>query len=394
MNGSDLLDKLENLDPALVASAAEPAAPRARRGPDWGTWAAAAACVLAICLPLALTYLIRGVTPTVEYGPGAKGGGASHQASPGEDGPEGGSGLGTDRQPNKGTGDGPTASYSTLPEPQENIAGYKDYITWTKYTLNETYCSAFPDGLPAEEYFKYNKQEPESMDNIRSPYDSGGSHILSDFESYPLIGTAEAAAGTSETPAESMVVYAQRILSGLSRHPQPISGFFKCTPDGSGLYLARISTATQPYYDVDDAYLRSSWNISVLICQEPLLSEKDLAEGKYESDETVVIPSEGGGPITALGGLNTNRVLMCTLPNGMWCRIAGNFNVPCEDMVNIMNALLKSTSSLDIIDEGLADGTLVTVSTDEYLGPLGVSPSASPDPWNDLIKSLDPHQTE
>lgn len=394
MNGSDFLDKLENLDPNLVASAAEPAAPRARRGPDWGTLAAVAACVLAICLPLALTYLIRGVTPTVEYGPGANGGGTSHQASPGEDGPEGGNGLGTDRQPNKGTGDGPTASYSTLPEPQENIAGYKDYITWTKYTLNETYCSAFPDGLPAEEYFKYNKQEPESMDNIRSPYDSGGVHILDDFESYPLIGTAEAAAGTSETPAESMVVYAQRILSGLSRHPQPISGFFKCTPDGSGLYLAKISTATQPYYDVDDAYLRLSWNLSVLICQEPLLSEKALAEGKYESDETVVIPSEGGGPITALGGLNTNRVLMCTLPNGMWCRIAGNFNVPCEDMVNIMNALLKSTSSLDIIDEGLADGTLVTVSTDEYLGPLGVSPSASPDPWNDLIKSLDPHQTE
>ena len=137
MRGSDFLDKLENLDPNLVMGAAEPHTAKAkRRERQWGAWVAAAACIVAIALPLTLSYLVNGIAPTIEYGPGSKQGSTSHQVSPGDEGPEGGSGL---MDPQKGAhkADGPTANYSTYDmEPQVSVMGYKDYITWTRYTLD------------------------------------------------------------------------------------------------------------------------------------------------------------------------------------------------------------------------------------------------------------------
>lgn len=396
MRGSDLLDKLENLDMNLVAGAAAPPSGRARPKDRWWLPAltAAAACIVAIALPLTLAYLINGTAPTIEYGgPGANSRNTSHQASAGESGPEGGSGEGNARrEPNKGGGtDGPLLDGPYDLEPKVSVAGYGSEYTWTRYTLGEDYTSVF-DELPAEDYFKYNRQEPESMDRIRSDYDSGGSYILNDFDSYPLISTAEAAAGRAITPPESMVEYGKSIFSCLSEYVQPVSGIFKCTPDGSGLYLAQVSTSAEPYYDVTDPGLCQSGKISVLICQEPIIPEKDLAEGKCESDETVVIPPDGGEPITALGGLNTNRVLMCTLPNGMWCRIAGNFNVPYEDMVKLMNSLLNDTSVLDGINDKLRSGELLPVTTEEFLHNYSAaSPSVSPDLLADISPVVYPY---
>lgn len=372
MKGSDFLDKLENLDQSLVAGAAEPPGVRPRRRLDWGGFAAAAACLAAICLPLLLMYLINGVAPTIEYGPGSKAGSASHQASSAGDGQgEGGNGLGnSQRDPNKpGGGDGPTAAYSTLPEPQENIMGYGDKYTWTRYTFTEDCCEAYPDGLPAEEYFKYNKQEPESGRMLT--YAAWNDSILDKYIFCPFITKASArtpsADGTSPSPYEVMTTYAERIFICLPSFGwPPATAEFRCAEDGSGLCLVQISTTTESFVDIADDLQRDSWNISLTLSREPLLTEKVLASAKSEYNETVVVLAEGAEPITAIGGLNTNRMLMCTLPNGMWCRIAGNFNVPYEYMVTLMNSLLNDTSVLDEIDEKLANGELVPITSEEY----------------------------
>lgn len=405
MKGSDLLDKLEHLDPDLVAGAAEPPEEKARRRPDWGGFLAAAACIAAICLPLALSYLINGAAPTIEYGPGSKGGSTSHQADPGDSRPEDGGMIGSSKwdpdrseagrigssqwDPNRSGGDGPTAAYSTVPEPQENVMGYGDKYTWTRYTLDETYCGAYPDGLPAEEYFKYNRQEPES--GARLAHAAWNDSVLDKYISRPLItkASAKTADGTTASPYEVMNRYAEYIFSCLPGYVWPPTAIFKCAEDGSGLCLVQISTASQPYFDVTDDHLRDSWNISLTISREPPLTEKVLASAKYDYNETVVVPAEGAEPITAIGGLNTNRMLLFTLANGMWCRISGNFNVPYEDMVTLMNSLLNDTSVLDEIDEKLASGELVPITMEEFnngrSGTSPVSPSASPDPPADDI---------
>lgn len=383
MKGSDLLEKLGNLDPRLVAGAAEPPREKARRrGFEWGGLIAVAACIVAIGLPLLLTYLINGVTPTIEYGPGARSENTSHEvASAGDEGGEGGDGLGnTQKGANRGEGDGPTAKYSTNPEPQESIVGYDDDIAWTRYLLDESYCSAYPEGLPAEEYFKYNKQEPESGKRLTSA--AWNDSILDDYVFCPLITRASAktasADGTAPSPYEVMNTYAEYIFSCLPNCVWPPEVEFKCTEDGSELGLVHISTASELNLDVTDDHLRDSWDISLTISREPPLTEEVLASAKYDYNETVVISSEGAEPITALGGLNTSRMLLCTLPNGMWCRIAGNFNVPCEDMVTLMNSLLKDTSVLDEINEKLKSGELVPVTMEEFNKDR--FSSASPDP--------------
>ena len=328
MNGSDFLDKLGDLDPALVASAAEPPAPRARRGPDWGSLAAAAACILAICLPLALTYLIRGVTPTVEYGPGAKGGGTSHQASPGEDGPEGGNGLGSDRQPNKGTGDGPTASYSTLPKPQERVMGYGDEYTWTQYTLYEEYCAAYPDGLPVEEYFKYNVQGLDALPELW-----GG--LLYEAEAFD----------TSYDSTHQWV----RDFSGLlsENYTEPT-----ISADLSG-ENKRISIQTK--YGIswrDDGY---DSRLTVDICETSPVGNTQLDLIRARSNETAaVFPKDSHGErkiVFALGGLDSDRCLYTWLPyTGIWCRIAAGASVPVGDMAAILDWLLSLPDMLGEIN--------------------------------------------
>lgn len=394
MKGSDLLDKLENLDPNLVAGAAEPPAERVRRRDhQWGAWVAAAACIVAIALPLALSYLINGVAPVIEYGPGSKQGSTSHQPSPQSEGAEGGSGLGNAQKgANRGEGeaDGPTANYATSPE--ISIVGYKDYVTWAKYTLDEQYCSAYPDGLPAEEYFKYNKQEPESGDRLTSA--AWDDSLLDKYSSYPMITRARyktaSADGTTASPYEVMNTFAERIFMCLPSCAWPPTVEIKCAEDGSGLCLVYISTASEFGIDANGSYLRQNL-ISLTISREPPLTDDILALAKYDYNETAVIPSEGAEPITALGGLNTDRMLLCTLPNGMWCRIAGNFNVPYEDMVTLMNSLLSDTSVLDEIDEGLASGELVPITREEYSKSLsGPSPIDSPDPDYDLLAQYNP----
>lgn len=327
MNGSDFLDKLENLDPGLVSAAAEPPAHRARRGPDWGALAAMAACVLAICLPLALAYLINGAVPTIEYGPGAKSGSTSHQTSPDNEGPEGGNGLGSGSEPNRGTGDGPTASYSTLHEPQERVMGYGDEYAWTLYTLDEEYCAAYPDGLPAEEYFKYNRQELGAIPELWG----GLSYGLEPIDaSYPR--ASQWAGEFSDLLSDG---YSKPVISS------DLSGSNK-----------RISIETR--YGVSWRDDGSDSRLTVDICETSPVDSAQLARLNALSNETVaVFPKDSQGSrniVFALGGLDSDRCLYTWLPyTGIWCRIAAGGSVPAGDMTAILNWLLSAPDMLGMV---------------------------------------------
>ena len=82
MNGKDLLDKLENLDPRLVAAADRPPEPKPRWHFNWGSLVSVAVAMIlcVLCLSLTLSYLIdNGLIPAASkdnYAVGA----ASHEA--------------------------------------------------------------------------------------------------------------------------------------------------------------------------------------------------------------------------------------------------------------------------------------------------------------------------
>lgn len=357
MKGSDFLDKLENLDQSLVAGAAEPPGVRPRRRLDWGGFAAAAACLAAICLPLLLMYLINGVTPTIEYGPGSKAGSASHQASSAGDGQgEGGNGLGnSQRDPNKpGGGDGPTAAYSTLPEPQENIMGYGDKYTWTRYTFTEDCCEAYPDGLPAEEYFKHNTQGLGAIPELWY----GLSDDIETLDSVEAVEWASDFSGLLSDPGKytEPVIYAD-LFSG----------------------NARMSIRTK--YGVSWRDDGSDSRLTVDICETSPVDRTSLSQLIALTDETVaVFPKDSFGErkiVFAMGGLDSDRCLYTWLPyTGIWCRIAAGSCVPIEDMTAILNWLFSVPELLSKIHP-LADYNpevypyIPTPKTNDYAAPIG-----------------------
>lgn len=326
MNGSDFLNKLADLDPSLIAEAAEPPRHKARRGPDWNVFAALAACAAAICLPLALTYLVHGITPTIEYGPGSNNGSTSHQASPGDKGPEGGSGLGnSQRDPNKGQGDGDSAKVYVEPEPQVSVMSYGEEYSWTRYTLDEAYCSAYPDGLPAENYFKYNVQGLGSVPELW-----GG-------VSYDMEPLDPSSARTSEWVEEF-----SGLLSG--DYSEPV-----ISADLSG-DLKRISI--QAKYGVSWRDDGSDSRLTVDICEVSPVDSVFLAPLKALSNETVaVFPKDSYGErkiVFALGGLDSDRCLYTWLPyTGIWCRIISGSSVPVEDMTAILDWIFSIPELLE-----------------------------------------------
>jgi hypothetical protein len=356
MKGSDLLDKLENLDPGLVAGAAEPPREKARRrGFEWGGLIAVAACIVAIGLPLLLTYLINGVTPTIEYGPGSRQGSTSHQVSAGDEGPGGGDGLGDPQKgAHKGGDDGPTATYSTYNmEPQVSVMGYKDYITWTRYTLDEQYCAVYPEGLPAEEYFKYNVQ---GLGAIPELWDG-----MADMEPWDSEEADEAVSDFSGLLTESMKYTKPTISADLYSEYQRMSIQTKCG----------ISWRS----DGSDSRL------TVDICEISPVDAASLAKVTYWTDETVAIfPKDNMGGqriVYAMGGLDSDRCLYTWLPfTGIWCRIAAGSSVPVEDMAAILDWLFSGPELLGQIHPLASYNPEVypyipTPKTNDYAAPIG-----------------------
>lgn len=336
MNGIDFLKKLENLDPKLVAAAAEPPEPKVRRGPDWGVWAAAAACVAAVCLPLALMYLVHGIVPTIEPrgGPGA--GSASHQASVDTAGDEG-----------VAVGNG----VSPAPTPQVSQSSYGNY-SWTQYTLNEEHCAAYPDGLPAEEYFKYNVQDlgdiPEMWyatsgilsDDVLTP-DEAGQWLDSFLDSLPTKGSD----------------YDKRSVAANPEPATPVEEAY-----GRSLVHLQASRRDTVNTERDDGLL------TVDISNRALADEDTLANIRTITNQTTAALSRNK-IVFALGGLNSDRSLYTWLPESeLWCYITGGKNVPPEDMAAVLDWLLTEPELLDGISAGPGDEGS-TDYADDYTEP-------------------------
>ncbi len=356
MRGSDLLDKLENLDLNLVAGAAAPPSGRVRQKDRWWLPAltAAAACIVAIALPLTLAYLINGTAPTIEYGgPGANSRNTSHQASAGESGPEGGSGEGNARrEPNKGGGmDGPLLDGPYDLEPKVSVAGYGDEYVWTRYTLGEDYTSVF-DELPAEDYFKYNVQGLGAVPGLWS----GVSDDIEPLDAPEAREWTKEFSGLLSGGYEEPVIYAD--LSGGSRR---IS------------IQARLLTSWR-----DDS---SDGRLTVDICERDPVDPAYLAQLTALTNETVaVFPKDDQGgrrTVFAIGGLDSDRCLYTWLPfTDIWCRIAGGGGIPPEDMAAILRWLFSGPELLELIHPLGAYNPEVypyipTPQTNDYAAPIG-----------------------
>lgn len=350
MNGNEFLDKLEHLDPSLVAQAAEPPRAKARRrGPDWSVWAAVAACLGVLCLPLAITYLVQsGVIPAAERSPGPGTGNASHEAAAPDNGTAYESGS-------------PTVVSAARSTPTTSQASYGHY-SWTRYVLDQEYCGAFSGDLPAEEYFKYNVQG------------------LGDI---PEMG-----AGTVDLdPGAFQPDDAEEWLEGFSDHLPGLetdytSPTLAFAPSGDGKRASRVCIR---------ATRKIAWNpdnsdglLTVDICNKTLMGGEILARAQALTNETAVVLQDNDGKkiVYALGGLDSSRVLYTWLPSsGIWCRIVGGRNVPPEDMVSVMNWLLSEPALLDGIHMGLTTGIDIGISpkvlayipdytTNDYVPPV------------------------
>lgn len=318
MNGIDFLKKLENLDPNLVAAAAEPPEPKVRRGPDWGVWAAAAACIAAVCLPLALMYLVHGIVPTIEPSGGPGAGSASHQASvdtAGDEGVAGGNGV------------------SPAPTPQVSQSSYGNY-SWTQYTLTEEHCAAYPDGLPAEEYFKYNVQGLGNVEEMweYSDYDSELDNVI-ETGTAPQQWEDEFTSQLPDNGADYTVL--KPVLSG----PQ------------SGPARARLRAFRA---DSEEGGTQDN-ALFVDVCAEPLVDEEDFSRIRTVTNQTTAALSRNK-IVFAMGGLDSSRVLWTNLPNSLlWCHVVGGKDVPPEDMAAVLDWLLTEPELLDGISAGPGD---------------------------------------
>ena len=356
MRGSDLLDKLENLDLNLVAGAAAPPSGRVRQKDRWWLPAltAAAACIVAIALPLTLAYLINGTAPTIEYGgPGANSRNTSHQASAGESGPEGGSGEGNARrEPNKGGGtDGPLLDGPYDLEPKVSVAGYGDEYVWTRYTLGEDYTSVF-DELPAEDYFKYNVQGLGAVPGLWS----GVSDDIEPLDSPEAREWTKEFSGLLSGGYEEPVIYAD--LSGGSR---------------------RISIQTRHLTSWRDD--GSDSRLTIDICERDPVDPAYLAQLAALTNETVAVfpkDDQGGRRIVfAMGGLDSDRCLYTWLPfTGIWCRIAGGGSIPPEDMAAVLRWLFSGPELLEKINDLAGYNPQVypyipQPGTNDYAPPIG-----------------------
>ncbi len=156
-NGHELLDKLENIDPALVAAAdREPERAPRRRGGGIGAWIAVAACLCVLCLPLVLKQAFAPAAGPAEGGPLAAGTDTSHQVEggAGEGGMEAGAGAET----------GETEAGQESPAPGVIVQAPEadDPEGWTKTYISQAYIDALPEGLSPQEMFSYNRADPEA----------------------------------------------------------------------------------------------------------------------------------------------------------------------------------------------------------------------------------------
>lgn len=335
-DGQEFLEKLSNLDPALVEEAGQAPEPRESGwGLGLGTWLAVAACVAVLCLPVILRLAFAPPAPQLEETTAA-GADVSHQAPA-----DGGGKLLGEEGMKRAAGEGGTAQSAESAVDSQGKPGVltmvigcgeEDGLTVTE--ISREYAASFEDGLPAEEYFKYNSQTAEN----RALWDD---YLESDF-------------GIEYT-------YRFREFPQLNEMIPEIDGyqsghiFPEFETDNSKL-PSRLCFQWYPE-EGDKAVGYITVNIVEQAEEIPLLEQESLREYIMQNQETLV--DRDGIQVAALGGLNTEKTLSFWL-DGRFYRIYGDKPVTPEIMVQLLDWLLEGGFDLEefSIERAVAMATL------------------------------------
>lgn len=328
-DGQEFLEKLEGLDPALIEEAGRiPQRQEHRHGLGFGTWLAAAACVAALCLPLILRWAFAPPDLPLEEAAGA--GEASHQAPA-----EGGAELAGEEKTKRDAGENnPAAQNARSIENSDDVMIAADgpgiVITskidgenagLTTNQLRQEYIASFEEGMPAEEYFKYNSQTAEN----RALWDD---YLESDFG----------------------IEYAYRFwdFPQLKKMVPELEGYrssyiFPEFEDPDSELPSRLSVQWQSQeLDASVGYI----TVNILDQPEeiPLVEQEGLREYILQNQQTQA--DRDGVLVTALGGLETEKTLSFWR-EGRFYRIYGDRPVPPETMVRLLDWLLGPDLDLE-----------------------------------------------
>lgn len=344
MNGNDFLDKLQHLDPELVAAASQEPQKERRWRPNWGSWLAVAACLAMLCLPLALSYLIQhNLLPASgsSYNLAAS---ASHQA-PQEAADE-------VQEEAALTEDTQKAAFSLDVLPQgvsRSQSGYgksgsDDSYTWELIQMTSEYCQSFESGLPPiEEFFQYNLDVSagelfhEYDADLLSAQDSGGDSTPYYWDTGENLITLELPSLSSGSLGSSQVYRSTGVL-GAVLDLSDMSFYNRIS-----VYWPDTSSGTEDGQDTP---------VTLTLCTTPLLDSEEMARMCQASNETQVIPAafpSKGPAITALGSLNSDKVLTGTLAGGSWFRIHCTSQVSMEDIKAILDWVLDQDNLLETV---------------------------------------------
>ena len=352
MNGKDLLDKLENLDPRLVAAADRPPEPKPRWHFNWGSLVAVAMILCVLCLSLTLSYLIdNGLIPAASkdnYAVGA----ASHEApdlavaEDAEEVPE------VAKRAADFPEELPAGVVKTGPGYGENADGTPQY-RWDKYTLTTDYVESFGGSVPVEEYFKYTGNTETEV-------------LAEECDTDPLSAWSETIADKTNTIEDKEHNYFRKTPGNLADLDLPalsdpdLSASEVCiqpnpanTSDSSSFNWLNVLWQEQS--------LESSGESSVLVdaASQKLVSvnfaHKDMVGGGRTSQlmqaygETMAVFP--GAQVSAIGALNGDKVFTGWMEDGsaagVWFRVYCSAQVPVQDVQTVLDWTLDQKLLLD-----------------------------------------------
>lgn len=398
MNGNDFLDKLQHLDPALVAAAdQEPQKERRLWRPNWGAWLAVAACLAVLCLPMALTHMIQnGLLPVsgAGYNTAAD---TSHQA------PEAGGAQqetgGEFSEAYAETEDARKAAYSleTLPEgvskgqTSYTVEGSGATYTWDLYQLDADYCQSFEGGVPPiEELFAYNQDA--STEQLWHKCDTAEftPENQSSFNEQRLVEDPQKM--DLPTLSDPLLGSPEAYLTQTTEIAYQVEGYMEIL---NRLYIQWLSGASS---DTEDGRPQNPPLISLNLCTSSQLTPEETAQMKDGSTETLAVlaPYPAAGPqVSVLGSAASDKVLTGVLANGSWFRIYCTAQVPLEDVQAVLDWVLAQDGLLTTLFGDPEALTSTFIEVVEAALPEELLPYLPTDPeWvPSVVKTLDTQKT-
>ena len=331
MNGSDFLDKLEDLDPDLIQAAAQAPASKPRRVWDFGAWIAAAACLCALFLPWILGQAIPPRDNKEAVSDASSN--TSHQLEAGgeetaenvEEGADAAKGISPQTAAGAEAMMEGEAQYRKTDFITETVAD-SEGNTWTAVILDEAYQAGFPAGrLPAEEYFSHNAQ-------TQSPVP-----LANEFDSLSFRGET--------TFAQSEPI--SKILPDLgdSRYPDQSPLIFGDYDEKDQLSQLQISWCMKEWDEEKGVTAR---NITATVSTQNPADPDTEAQAKAQQGETRVL--RDGVTVTALGSPGQERTLSFQR-DGMYYRIYAPENIPDEHMLTVLDWLLGDSFRLELFSK-------------------------------------------